>query len=183
MILLLKISRCYRTLPSATCDNYFIVKFLLKSNITRVILLTNCIKLVKYNLMPTWYTKARAKSASTNFTWLYFVFPNSFWGGSRTAATSKMERFAIIVNGFQLPAVNYYQKAFYLGWCSSPTVSELCIFKFQFEYFILCLFVWYAMVFRNRFIFEYFFPNFGLLLKTCTYLVVDFTVMTYFTSN
>ena len=98
-------TRCYRTLPSATCDNYFIVKFLLKSNVTRVILLTNCIKLVKYNLMPTWYRKARAKSASTNFTWLYFVFPNSFWGGSRTAATSKMERFAIIVNGFQPLAI------------------------------------------------------------------------------
>ena len=37
-------------------------------------------------------------------------------GGSRTAATSKMERFVIIVNG----AVNYYHKALHLGCCSSP---------------------------------------------------------------
>ena len=33
-------------------------------------------------------------------------------GGSRTAATSKMERFVIIVN--------YYHKALHLGCCSSP---------------------------------------------------------------
>ena len=32
----------------------------------------------------------------------------SFRGGSRTAATSKMERFVIIVNGF-------YHKALHLG--------------------------------------------------------------------
>ena len=36
-------------------------------------------------------------------------------GGSRTAATSKMERFVIIVNGFQ-----DYHKALHLGCCSSP---------------------------------------------------------------
>ena len=35
-------------------------------------------------------------------------------------ATSKMERFVIIVNGFQLPAVNCYHKALHLGCCSSP---------------------------------------------------------------
>ena len=32
-------------LHEASCDNYFIVKYLLKSNTIRVILLTNCIKL------------------------------------------------------------------------------------------------------------------------------------------
>ena len=36
-----------------------------------------------------------------------------FRGGSRTAATSKMERFVIIVNGFQ--PFNYYHKALHLG--------------------------------------------------------------------
>ena len=36
-------------------------------------------------------------------------------GGFRTAATSKMERFIIIVQ-----AVNYYLKALHLGCCSSP---------------------------------------------------------------
>ena len=54
-------------------------------------------------------------------------------GGSRAAATSKMECFAIIVNGFQpltiitkhsildvAVAVNYYHKALHLGCCSSP---------------------------------------------------------------
>ena len=40
-------------------------------------------------------------------------------GGSRTAATSKMERFVIIVNGWKLEAVNYYDKALHLGCCSS----------------------------------------------------------------
>ena len=34
-------------------------------------------------------------------------------GGSRTAATSKMERFVIIVN------VNYYHRALHLGWWSA----------------------------------------------------------------
>ena len=60
-----------------------------------------------------------------------------FRGGSRTAATSKMERFVILNNGFQpsniitkgsildvsscwmLTAVNYYNKALHLGYCSS----------------------------------------------------------------
>ena len=46
-----------------------------------------------------------------------FILPR---GGSRAAATSKMERFVIIVNGFQLPAVNYYHKALHLGCYSSP---------------------------------------------------------------
>ena len=36
-------------------------------------------------------------------------------GGSRTATTSKMERFLLIVNGF-----NYYHKALHFGCCSSP---------------------------------------------------------------
>ena len=35
-----------------------------------------------------------------------------FRGGSKTAATSKMERFLIIVN--------YYHKALHLGYCSRP---------------------------------------------------------------
>ena len=41
-------------------------------------LATNCIELAKCNLMLTWYKKAEAKTANTNFTWLYFVFPNNF---------------------------------------------------------------------------------------------------------
>ena len=39
-------------------------------------------------------------------------------GGSRAAATSKMECFVIIVK--RLPAVNYYYKVLHLGCCSSP---------------------------------------------------------------
>ena len=43
-------------------------------------------------------------------------------GGSRTAAASKMERFVIIVNGFQL---------LHLGCCSSPrSASEKAATKF-----------------------------------------------------
>ena len=70
-------------LHKAMCDNYFIVKCLSKSNVSRATLHTNCIEITKYNLMLTWYKKveaktAKAKIASTNFTLLYFVFPNSF---------------------------------------------------------------------------------------------------------
>ena len=40
-----------------------------------------------------------------DYLFLFFLFllfePNNFRGGCRTAATSKMERFVIIVNGFQ----------------------------------------------------------------------------------
>ena len=46
-------------------------------------------------------------------------------GGSRTAATSKMGRFVIIVNGWLviiIKAVNYYHKALHLG-CSSSLRS------------------------------------------------------------
>ena len=43
---------------------------------------------------------------------------------SRTAATSKMERFVIIINGWKplwyISAVNYYHKAPHLGCCNSP---------------------------------------------------------------
>ena len=41
-----------------------------------------------------------------------FEKPKATRHGSRTAATSKMERFVIIVN--------YYHKALHLGCCSSP---------------------------------------------------------------
>ena len=37
-------------------------------------------------------------------------------GGSRAAATSKMERFVIVI----IDNVNYYHKALYPGCCSSP---------------------------------------------------------------
>ena len=50
-----------------------------------------------------------------------------YGGGSRAAASSKMECFGIIVNGFEpltittkLPDVNYYHKALHLGCRSSP---------------------------------------------------------------
>ena len=58
-----------------------------------------------------------------------------------------------------------------------PGYNSNCIF--QFEYFELCLFVLYSMVFCDRFVSERFFQNIGLLLKARTYSVVDFTVLTY----
>ena len=39
----------------------------------------------------------------------------------------------------------------------------ICICIFQFEYFLLCSFVLYLMVFCNQFVFEYFIPNIQLL--------------------
>ena len=43
-------------------------------------------------------------------------------GGSRTAATSKMERFVMIVNGWKPLTIitKSYHKALHLGCCSSP---------------------------------------------------------------
>ena len=55
---------------------------------------------------------------------------------SRTAATSKMERFV-------MEAVNYYHKVLHLGCCSSPrpvSVYDACCTKFNIYYFILHLF-------------------------------------------
>ena len=37
-----------------------------------------------------------------------------FRGKSRAAATSKMERFVMIVNGWKLEAVNYYHKVLHI---------------------------------------------------------------------
>ena len=49
-----------------------------------------------------------------------YLDSRSIRGGSRAAATSKIEWFVIIVNSSQLSAVNYYHKALHLGSCSSP---------------------------------------------------------------
>ena len=48
-------------------------------------------------------------------------------GGSRAAATCKMERFVIIVNGWKLEAVSYYHKALHLGCCSSPRSASVIV--------------------------------------------------------
>ena len=45
-----------KILHEALCDNYFIIKCLLKYNVSRIILLTNCVGLAWYNLMLYWYT-------------------------------------------------------------------------------------------------------------------------------
>ena len=47
-------------------------------------------------------------------------------GGSRAAATSKMERFVIIANGFQ--PLTIYHKVLHLGCCSSPRSASDCGF-------------------------------------------------------
>ena len=62
-----------------------------------------------------------------------------------------------------------------------PGYISICIF--QFEYFVLCSFVLYSMVFCNRFVFECFVSNIRLLLKPPTYQIISFTVLIYFTSN
>ena len=47
-----------------TCDNYFAVKCLLKSNIARVILLIYYIKLAYYNFILTYYKQIRRKNCN-----------------------------------------------------------------------------------------------------------------------
>ena len=53
------------------------------------------------------------------------VFRTSSRGGSRTAASSKMKRFVIIVFGWMEEAVSYYHKALHLGCCSSPRSASV----------------------------------------------------------
>ena len=54
--------------------------------------------------------------------WCYNIMTNIIRGGSSLAATSKMERFVIIVN---------YHKALRLGFCFSPRSTS--------DYFFLCV--------------------------------------------
>ena len=46
-------------------------------------------------------------------------YKHLFYRGSRTVATSKMERFVLIL------AVNYYHKALHLGCCSCPRSASV----------------------------------------------------------
>ena len=61
----------------ATCDNYLIIKCLLKSNVSRVMLLTNCIELALYNLTLT-KTETRSKTASTIFLNIWQLYISAF---------------------------------------------------------------------------------------------------------
>ena len=54
---------------------------------------------------------------------------------------------------------------------------------FQFEYFVLCSFVWYSMVFCNRFVFECFLSNIWIVLKTRAYLGCWFLYIDMFYIN
>ena len=88
-------------------------------------------------------------------------------GGSSTAATSKMELFMIIYNGFQ--AVNYYHKELYLGCCSSPRSASRYIFlKFQRFCYIS------KIIIKN---FRYFFLIFHFFLS---YRPIVFTALLLF---
>ena len=53
-------------LHETLCDNYFIIKYLMKSNVSRVILLANFIELTKYNLLQFCYKEVEAKTARAN---------------------------------------------------------------------------------------------------------------------
>ena len=68
----------------------------------------------------------------------------------------------------------------YLTYLLIATLTHILIRTFC---SLLCSFVLYAMVFRNHLDFECFVPSIRLLLKTGTYLVTDFTALTYFISN
>ena len=82
-LLIVKYEKRGKYLPilhEATWDNYFIVKYLLKSNESREILLTNCIELAyfgaKFGANFVW--KRRSKKCKYLLYLSYFVFPNSF---------------------------------------------------------------------------------------------------------
>ena len=64
-------------LHETTCDNYFVVKYLLKLNVAYLLTcyltcLPISLNLLKYNLMLCQYRQAETKSAIANLTWLYF---------------------------------------------------------------------------------------------------------------
>ena len=96
--------RAIFTLPLNTCWNQMYQELLY---------LTNCIELANYKLMLTLFKWVEEKTASNNFTWLYFAFHNNF------------------VTNFR-------------------------------NNFILSSFVWYSVVFCNRFVFECFVLNIRL---------------------
>ena len=63
------------------CDNYFIVKCLLQSNVARVFLLISLLRrafLIQDNVILTQYRQVEAKTASTNLAYLYFQIFDSF---------------------------------------------------------------------------------------------------------
>ena len=62
-------------LHKAKSDNYLIVRYFLKSNVSRVILLINCIK---GNFISESLLNLEVQTANTNFTWLYFETIDSF---------------------------------------------------------------------------------------------------------
>ena len=51
----------------ATCNNYFVVKCLLKSNVASVYLRTNCIEITQHNLIPNLLEE---NTRITNFTYI-----------------------------------------------------------------------------------------------------------------
>ena len=101
----------------------------------------------KFKASDCWWNNWKKRynlSISINFEYFYKVFEHIFCsrmqgtcipspsrGRSRAAATSKIEHFVIIVNGWKLKAVNYYHKALHLGCCSSPR-SASAIIKINF---------------------------------------------------
>ena len=110
----LKFGACYITgeWGKFRIKNAFIAFFL--SKICVFIIFSSF--LMKYQISSTEYQPVR------NRNWWSEIVSGSVCitvriirGGSRTAATSKMERFVIIVN-----AVNYYHKALHLGCFNSP---------------------------------------------------------------
>ena len=66
-----------------------------------------------YANLKRWFLYLTTAIFKQTVSWRNFMI---FRGGSRAAATSKMERFVIIVNGL----ANSYHKALHLGCCSSP---------------------------------------------------------------
>ena len=69
--------------------------------------------------IKTWDLRDHRKISSKNI--------SVFRDGCRTAATSKIERSVIIVNGWK---PNYYQKALHLGSCSSPRSTSGFVLSF-----------------------------------------------------
>ena len=70
-----------------------------------------------------------------------------FRAGSRTATTSKMEHFVIIVNGFQSLTI-ITKRSIILGYCSCPrSASELFLFSLDIRFWMFLLVNWLWRIF------------------------------------
>ena len=156
----------------ATCDNYFIVKSLLKSNVAKVILLNYLLHracFIQFNAHLVQTSKSKNCKYKPSFLVIFALVSfnsNVFYLVHHCVKSVRIRSYS----GPHFPAFGLNTER-YCGKMRTRITPNTDTF------YAVHL---YSMIFCNWFIFECFVPNIWLLLKTCTYEVVDFTVLAYF---